>query len=141
MLANIVGLKKNIIVTGSHGKTTTTSLLANILVEAGLDPTVINGGVINPVWIDDLTKGLWLALRSRENGIFHFAGPDSMNFRDLILLIGETMERAVNIESSNETLVQRNAAICDRAANILGYSPTVSLKTGLRRIYHSLKSG
>ena len=47
MLANIVALKKNIVVTGSHGKTTTTSLVANILVEAGLDPTVINGGVIN----------------------------------------------------------------------------------------------
>ena len=43
MLANIVALKKNIVVTGSHGKTTTTSLVANILVESGLDPTVING--------------------------------------------------------------------------------------------------
>ena len=40
MLANIVALKKNIVVTGSHGKTTTTSLVANILVESGLDPTV-----------------------------------------------------------------------------------------------------
>ena len=47
MLANIVALKKNIVVAGSHGKTTTTSLVANILVEADLDPTVINGGVIN----------------------------------------------------------------------------------------------
>ena len=47
MLANIVALKKNIVVAGSHGKTTTTSLIANILLEAGLDPTVINGGVIN----------------------------------------------------------------------------------------------
>ena len=47
MLANIVSLKKNIVVTGSHGKTTTTSLMANILSEAGLSPTVINGGVIN----------------------------------------------------------------------------------------------
>ena len=36
MLANIVALKKNVIVTGSHGKTTTTSLVANILLEAGL---------------------------------------------------------------------------------------------------------
>ena len=49
MLANIVALKKNIVVTGSHGKTTTTSLVANILVESGLDPTVINGGVINSI--------------------------------------------------------------------------------------------
>ena len=47
MLANIVSLKKNIVIAGSHGKTTTTSLVANILLEAGLDPTIINGGVIN----------------------------------------------------------------------------------------------
>ena len=40
-------IKKNIVVTCSHVKTTTTSLVANILLEAGLDPTVINGGVIN----------------------------------------------------------------------------------------------
>ena len=36
MLANIVALKKNIVITGSHGKTTTTSLVANTLVEAGI---------------------------------------------------------------------------------------------------------
>ncbi len=34
MLANIVALKKNVVITGSHGKTTTTSLVANILLEA-----------------------------------------------------------------------------------------------------------
>ena len=43
MLANIVALKKNIIITGSHGKTTTTSLVGNILFEAGLDPTLFVG--------------------------------------------------------------------------------------------------
>ena len=51
MLANIVALKKNIVITGSHGKTTTTSLVANILVRGGIDPTVINGGVINSLKI------------------------------------------------------------------------------------------
>ncbi len=47
MLANVIAFKKNIIVTGSHGKTTTTSLISRILSEAKLDPTIINGGVIN----------------------------------------------------------------------------------------------
>ena len=47
MLANIVSLTKNIVVTGSHGKTTTTSLLASgIFSKAKLDPTIINGGVL-----------------------------------------------------------------------------------------------
>ena len=68
MLANIVALKKNIIITGSHGKTTTTSLVANILVEAGLDPTVINGGVINSLKNNaQLGKGEWAVIESDES--------------------------------------------------------------------------
>jgi len=68
MLANIVSLKKNIIVTGAHGKTTTTSLVANILVEAGLDPTVINGGVINSLKNSaQLGKGEWAVIESDES--------------------------------------------------------------------------
>ena len=68
MLANIVSLKKNIVITGSHGKTTTTSLIANILVEAGLDPTVINGGVINSLKNNaQLGKGEWGVIESDES--------------------------------------------------------------------------
>ncbi|MDC1154642.1 UDP-N-acetylmuramate--L-alanine ligase [Candidatus Pelagibacter sp.] len=47
MLAHIVSLMKNIVVVGSHGKTTTTSLIASIFQKTKLDPTIINGGVIN----------------------------------------------------------------------------------------------
>ena len=49
MLAHIVSLMKNIVVVGSHGKTTTTSLVASILQKTKLDPTIINGGVINSI--------------------------------------------------------------------------------------------
>ena len=49
MLSNVVALKKNIVITGSHGKTTTTSLVAKILSMTKLDPTIINGGVINSI--------------------------------------------------------------------------------------------
>ena len=47
MLAELMRFKKTIAVGGTHGKTTTTSLMAAILEKAKLDPTVINGGVIN----------------------------------------------------------------------------------------------
>jgi len=68
MLANVVALKKNIVITGSHGKTTTTSLVANILEEAGLDPTVINGGVINSLKnTAQLGKGEWAVIESDES--------------------------------------------------------------------------
>ena len=68
MLANIVALKKNIIITGSHGKTTTTSLVANILLEAGLDPTIINGGVINSFKNNaQLGKSEWAVIEPDES--------------------------------------------------------------------------
>ena len=46
MLGHITSLTKNIVVVGSHGKTTTTSLVASILSSSNLDPTIINGGVL-----------------------------------------------------------------------------------------------
>ena len=68
MLADIVALKKNIIITGSHGKTTTTSLVAKILSEAKLDPTIINGGVINSINSNaKFGRGDWAVLEADES--------------------------------------------------------------------------
>ena len=68
MLANIVSLKKNIIVSGSHGKTTTTSLIAKILSLAKIDPTIINGGVINSIKNNaKLGKSEWTVLEADES--------------------------------------------------------------------------
>ena len=68
MLSNIVSFKKNIIVTGSHGKTTTTSLIAKILLQAKLDPTIINGGVINSIKNNaKLGRGEWSVLEADES--------------------------------------------------------------------------
>ncbi len=47
MLAELMRLKQCVAIAGTHGKTTTTSLVATLLDAAGLDPTVINGGIIN----------------------------------------------------------------------------------------------
>tara|TARA_A100001015_G_scaffold124090_1_gene137559 strand:+ start:1056 stop:2453 length:1398 start_codon:yes stop_codon:yes gene_type:complete len=68
ILANVVSLKKNIIITGSHGKTTTTSLVAKILSDQKLDPTIINGGVINSFKSNaKLGKGDWAILEADES--------------------------------------------------------------------------
>ena len=68
MLAHITSLKKNIVVAGSHGKTTTTSLIASIFAKAKLDPTIINGGVINSIG-NSAKLGLseWSILESDES--------------------------------------------------------------------------
>jgi UDP-N-acetylmuramate--alanine ligase len=68
MLANIVSLTKNIVVTGSHGKTTTTSLLAAIFSKTKLDPTIINGGVLNEIKSSaKLGKSDWCILEADES--------------------------------------------------------------------------
>merc|ERR1711965_352841 len=77
MLAHIVSLTKNIVVVGSHGKTTTTSLIASIFQETNLDPTIINGGVINSIKNSaKLGKSDWSILEADESdGSFVFIPP------------------------------------------------------------------
>ena len=68
MLANVVSLMKNVVVAGSHGKTTTTSLVSNIFTHAKIDPTVINGGVLNSFrGSAKLGKSDWCILESDES--------------------------------------------------------------------------
>jgi len=68
MLAHIVSLTKNIVVSGSHGKTTTTSLVESIFSKAKLDPTIINGGVLNSFNSSaKLGKSNWCILESDES--------------------------------------------------------------------------
>ena len=63
-----MSLKKTIIITGSHGKTTTTSLVAKILSDQKLDPTIVNGGVINSFNSNaKLGKGDWAILEADES--------------------------------------------------------------------------
>ena len=68
MLGHIVSLMKNIVVSGSHGKTTTTSLISSIFSETKLDPTVINGGVLKSLSNSArLGKSDWCILESDES--------------------------------------------------------------------------
>ena len=68
MLGHIVSLMRNIVVTGSHGKTTTTSLISNIFTEAKLDPTIINGGILNSFGNSaKLGKSNWCIIESDES--------------------------------------------------------------------------
>ena len=68
MLAELMRLYATVSVTGTHGKTTTTSLISHILVTAGLDPTVITGGIINE-WGSNarLGKGGWMVVEADES--------------------------------------------------------------------------
>ncbi len=68
MLAELMRLKWNICVAGTHGKTTTTSMVAVLLDACGQDPTVINGGVINAYGTNArLGEGDWMVVEADES--------------------------------------------------------------------------
>ncbi len=68
MLAELMRLKWAVAVGGTHGKTTTTSLVAAVLEGAGFDPTVINGGIINAYGSNTrLGGGEWMVVEADES--------------------------------------------------------------------------
>ena len=68
MLAELMRLKQCVAVAGTHGKTTTTSLVATLLDAGALDPTVINGGIINAYGTNArLGLGEWMVVEADES--------------------------------------------------------------------------
>ncbi|SNR26558.1 UDP-N-acetylmuramate--L-alanine ligase [Puniceibacterium sediminis] len=68
MLAELMRLKSNIAVAGTHGKTTTTTLVAELLVAGGIDPTVINGGIIHNYGSNArMGEGEWMVVEADES--------------------------------------------------------------------------
>ncbi|MEI6486315.1 MAG: UDP-N-acetylmuramate--L-alanine ligase [Sphingomonadales bacterium] len=68
MLAELMRLKSCVAVAGTHGKTTTTSMVATLLDAGGLDPTVINGGIINAIGSNArLGASDWMVVEADES--------------------------------------------------------------------------
>ena len=68
MLAELMRFKQGIAIAGTHGKTTTTSLVAAVLAEAGLDPTIVIGGRLNSIGTNArLGKGEYLVAEADES--------------------------------------------------------------------------
>src|SRR5512142_1941489 len=66
-LAELMRLKSCVAIAGTHGKTTTTSMVASLLDAGGLDPTVINGGIINAYGSNArLGAGDWMVVEADE---------------------------------------------------------------------------
>ncbi|MBR0942105.1 MULTISPECIES: UDP-N-acetylmuramate--L-alanine ligase [Bradyrhizobium] len=68
MLAELMRLKSCVAIAGTHGKTTTTTMVATLLDTGGLDPTVINGGIINAYGSNArLGAGDWMVVEADES--------------------------------------------------------------------------
>ncbi|MEL6206350.1 MAG: Mur ligase domain-containing protein, partial [Pseudomonadota bacterium] len=68
MLAELMRLKSNVAIAGTHGKTTTTTMVATLLDAGGLDPTVINGGIIHAYGSNARAgQGEWMVVEADES--------------------------------------------------------------------------
>ena len=68
MLSELMNIKSPIVISGSHGKTTTTSLIGSILEYANYDPTIINGGIINAYGTNTrMGNGKWIVVEADES--------------------------------------------------------------------------
>jgi len=68
MLAELMRLKSNVAVAGTHGKTTTTTMVAALLDEGGFDPTVVNGGIIHAYGSNArMGRGEWMVVEADES--------------------------------------------------------------------------
>ncbi len=68
MLAELMRLKSNIAIAGTHGKTTTTTMMAELLVAGDLDPTVVNGGIIHAYGSNArMGQGEWMVVEADES--------------------------------------------------------------------------
>ena len=106
MLAHIVSLlKRNIVVAGSHGKTTTTSLISTIFSKTKFDPTIINGGVLNSFNNSaKLGKGDWCILESDESdGSFVKVSP---TYSIITNVDQEHMDYYKNMDSLKELFIK-----------------------------------
>ncbi|MDF1854385.1 UDP-N-acetylmuramate--L-alanine ligase [Pseudooceanicola sp.] len=68
MLAELMRLKSNIAIAGTHGKTTTTTMMAEVMVAGGFDPTVVNGGIIHAYGSNArMGQGEWMVVEADES--------------------------------------------------------------------------
>jgi len=68
MLAELMRLKSNIAIAGTHGKTTTTTMMAELMVHGNFDPTVVNGGIIHAYGSNArMGQGEWMVVEADES--------------------------------------------------------------------------
>ncbi|MDE4095866.1 UDP-N-acetylmuramate--L-alanine ligase [Phaeobacter gallaeciensis] len=68
MLAELMRLKSNIAIAGTHGKTTTTTMMAELMVAGNFDPTVVNGGIIHAYGSNArMGQGEWMVVEADES--------------------------------------------------------------------------
>ena len=117
MLAELMRLHSNVAIAGTHGKTTTTTLVATLLDAGGIDPTVINGGIIHAYGSNArVGQGEWMVVEADESdGTFN--------------RLPATIAIVTNIDSEHMehwgTIENLRQGFCDFVSNIPFYGLAV----------------
>ncbi|MDR0632888.1 MAG: UDP-N-acetylmuramate--L-alanine ligase [Holosporales bacterium] len=105
MLAEVIRLKKAIAISGTHGKTTTTSIIAALLNTADFDPTIINGGIINKLQTNaKLGSGEWFVVEADESDGSFLRLPSVINV--ITNIEPEHMEHFQSIDALEKAFLQ-----------------------------------
>ncbi len=89
------------------------------------------GILLNPIWSQDLAKGICLAVESEEVGIFHFGGPEYVTLRRLLELMGELVGAEPIIRVGPQRPSGSHAGSYELTRRRLGFHPQVSVRDGL----------
>lgn len=96
-----------------------------------------DGILLNPLWVEDLAVGIALAIENPQPGIFHFSGPDLLTLRELLVLIGELIDKEPRLINVQGPCSHHHAGRFEKTATLLGFSPKVGIKEGLERLLES----
>lgn len=97
------------------------------------------GILLNPIWIEDLSQGIRLAVDSSACGVFHFGGSETVHLAELIELIGKLTQKKPIIEFIEKSGQEFHCGNWERSRNILHFEPRVSLREGLAQIVKKKK--
>ena len=149
MLAELMRLKSSVAIAGTHGKTTTTSLVAALFEGEGLDPTVVNGGVINAYDANaHLGLGEWIIVEADESdgtftklpatiAIVTNIDPEHMEFYKTEEALQEAFKTFIEqipfygfavLCIDHPTVKKLASTICDRRVITYGFSAEASLR-------------
>lgn len=93
-----------------------------------------DGIIISPIHINDVARGIAIALESKAQGIFHLSGPNIMSLRSLLELLGKLIGREPIIKCLPKRPAGGHAAFHTHTKEILGYVPSISIETGIRAL-------
>jgi len=129
MLAAICALRRVVAVSGTHGKTTTTSMLALVLVEAGMRPSFLIGGDLNEIGTNAVwDSGQWLVVEADESdGTFNLLDPE-------IAVVTNVEPDHLDHYGSFDQLVEAFDRFCTNRPGgvVVGSDQPVGLELGMR---------